>query len=160
MLRYIFVQTDEHEKNQKTQGGKGLTATTKHPVATPSEILQLTVSTINGGIPVLHCQGELDMLSSPWLEGLAQEKIDSGHSRFVIDLSEVYYMDASCLNVLIGILKQVREKEGIISLVYTSDMIHKIFDICLLKRHFPHSSTVDESANYLAKHPTHPLVPA
>lgn len=124
------------------------TAPERTAIPTESEVLKLEVSYVDG-LPVLHCMGEIDVYTAPWLMKLAQKKMDAGHSRFVIDLTDVQYLDASCIGTLVGILKQVRENDGNINLVISNDRIHRIFDITGLKRIFSHSPSVDQATKFL-----------
>lgn len=121
-------------------------STEKIEVPTESDVLRLAVSNWRK-ITIIHCKGELDIYTSPWLLKLAQEKLASNYTRFIIDLSHVEYLDTECLKVLMMILNQVITVNGNIRIVIPKELmhIHKLFQITKMKQLLPHNETIDEA---------------
>lgn len=89
-----------------------------------------------GQIPILNLCGELDSYHSPSLREKIAELIDSGHALFIIDLSQLNYIDSSGLGTMVAGLKQSREKGGVIRIICPNEEIYKVFSITGLIRAF------------------------
>lgn len=66
---------------------------------------------------ILSVAGELDLHTSPQLERAFSDIIDQGSTFVALDLSEVPFMDSSCLGVIVGGMKRLRERGGEVALI-------------------------------------------
>jgi anti-sigma B factor antagonist len=66
---------------------------------------------------ILSVAGELDLYTSPQLKQALSDIIDHGSTYVALDLSEVPFMDSSCLGVIVGGLKRARENGGELALM-------------------------------------------
>jgi anti-anti-sigma factor len=81
------------------------------------------------GIAKLKLRGELDLASSPFLEGELEEVEGSGCRRLVIDLSGLEFMDSSGLHVLLAALRRSLTNGHELSLRRGPRGVHRIFDL-------------------------------
>ena len=79
--------------------------------------------------PVLHVRGEVDVYTSPSLRAELYRLIDAGHTRVVLDLHEMDFIDSSGLGVLVGALKRLREQAGDLELRRVQPGTRKILEI-------------------------------
>ena len=62
--------------------------------------------------------------------------LEAGHTRLVVDVEKVEFLDSTGLGVLVGALKKVRADGGTLDIVCTQERILKIFDITGLDKVF------------------------
>jgi anti-sigma B factor antagonist len=67
----------------------------------------VTHRVVDERICVVSVQGDLDLASAPQLKWTLVELLDKGYAQYVIDLSELTYMDSMGLGVLVGFRKRV-----------------------------------------------------
>ncbi|MGO8669900.1 MAG: STAS domain-containing protein [Capsulimonadaceae bacterium] len=110
--------------------------------------MNLSISTqrLNDTSTVLAVEGEVDVYSSPQLKQEIVSEAQAGTKHLFIDLSKVEYLDSTCLGVLIGGLKRLRELDGNVVLVGPGSRILRIFEITGLDKIFDISPTVEEAA--------------
>ncbi len=102
-------------------------------------------SRTESGWGVLAVKGEVDLYTSPQLREKVSELVDQGHSRLLIDLTDVGFMDSSGLGVLVTGLKRARERDGTLALVCPEGSVHKVLTITGLDRVFPIHGSVAEA---------------
>jgi anti-sigma B factor antagonist len=66
---------------------------------------------------VVAVSGEIDLFTAPELKSAVVSAIDAGRTRIVVDLSETTFLDSTALGVLIGALKRLRSRDGVMTLV-------------------------------------------
>jgi anti-sigma B factor antagonist len=77
--------------------------------------------------------GEFDMCTAPEFRHDLHACIEHGASEVIVDLSATTCIDSTCLGVLLGGMRSLRERGGEIS-VACPDSIRKIFEITGLDR--------------------------
>jgi anti-sigma B factor antagonist len=63
---------------------------------------------------VVVVDGELDLWSAPQLRRTLRELLVTGHTRLVIDLAGVRFMDSTALGVLVGVERRLRSDERVV----------------------------------------------
>jgi len=114
-------------------------------------IFDVEVST-EGAVTVVTVLGEVDVATAPTLRqtllGLVSET--GGPPRIVIDLAGVDFLDSTGLGVLLGALKRVRAKDGVLVLARAEPHVRKVFEITrvieILPMHDDLQSAVDAAA--------------
>lgn len=86
--------------------------------------------------PVLRLSGELDLSSVPDVRRSIRGLIEEGQVRFLINLSNLDFIDSSGLGVLVGGLARVREKQGEIKIVCANRRILRVFEMTRLTQLF------------------------
>ena len=89
-----------------------------------------------GDIQVMHCGGSLDADSVSAFKKVAYDLVGSGATRFVIDCSNLTFIDSMGLGVLISLLRRVRQRSGDVKVAGLSDEVKTIFEITRLHRLF------------------------
>lgn len=105
----------------------------------------LTEENLDSDRHVVAVRGEIDLFTAPDLKTMLLAAIDSGKSRIVVDLSETTFLDSTALGVLIGAVKRLRARDGMLTLVNTDANIAKTFEITGLDQIFQISATRDEA---------------
>lgn len=97
--------------------------------------LALTSRT-DGPYEIVEVGGEIDVYTAPRLREALVEAIDRGHTRLIVDVERVDFLDSTGLGVLVGALKKVRAEDGSLDIVCTQERIRKIFEITGLNHVF------------------------
>ena len=95
------------------------------------------------GFHVVEVSGEIDVYTAPKLREAIIKAVDRGHTRLIVDIKRVAFLDSTGLGVLVGALKRVRADGGSLDIVCTSDRLLRIFDITGLDRVFQIHGSVD-----------------
>jgi anti-sigma B factor antagonist len=98
--------------------------------------MKIERATASEGIPVLRLSGELDLGSVPEVRKAIRAFIEEGQVRFLINLTELDFIDSSGLGVLVGGLARVRERQGEIKLVCANRRILRVFEMTRLTQLF------------------------
>ena len=106
--------------------------------------LALTART-EGDVEIIEVGGEIDVYTAPRLREAIVAAVDAGHTRLVIDVRKVDFLDSTGLGVLVGALKRVRADGGSLDIVCTQERILKIFEITGLDKVFGLHATVEEA---------------
>jgi anti-sigma B factor antagonist len=106
--------------------------------------LALTART-EGDFEVIEVGGEIDVYTAPRLRESIVTAVDAGHTRLIIDVRKVDFLDSTGLGVLVGALKRVRADGGSLDIVCTQERILKIFEITGLDKVFGLHATTDEA---------------
>ena len=96
----------------------------------------LTEETIDDDRHVVAVRGEIDLFTAPELKAAVVGAIDAGRTRIVVDLSETTFLDSTALGVLIGALKRLRTRDGVMTIVNRDANIAKTFEITGLDQIF------------------------
>jgi len=94
-------------------------------------------------IRVLHCGGSLDADTVSAFKKIAYDLVGTGSIRFVIDCSNLTFIDSMGLGVLISLLRRVRQRDGDVKVSGLSEEVNTIFEITRLHRLFDVCSDSD-----------------
>jgi anti-sigma B factor antagonist len=100
-------------------------------------------------VPVLRLSGELDLSTVPDVRRAIRELIDEGQVSFVINLTNLDFVDSSGLGVLVGGLARVREKEGDIKIACANRRILRVFEMTRLTQLFDIYEQEEQAAQAL-----------
>jgi anti-sigma B factor antagonist len=98
-----------------------------------------------GPCRILVVTGEIDVATAPAFKRHLLEQIAEGHTRLVLDLAGVAFMDSTALGVLVGALTRVRASDGHIALVNVTERVAKVFTITHLTRVFTLHETLEDA---------------
>ena len=105
----------------------------------------LTEDSLDDERHVVAVRGEIDLFTAPDLKAMLLAAIDSGKSRIVVDLTDTTFLDSTALGVLIGAVKRLRARDGMLTLVNTDANIAKTFEITGLDQIFTITASRDEA---------------
>lgn len=98
---------------------------------------------------VVAVAGEIDLFTAPELKAALSDALESGRTRIVVDLSNTTFLDSTALGVLIGAVKRLRSRDGVLTIVNTDANIAKTFEITGLDQIFVIRGTRDEALEAL-----------
>jgi anti-sigma B factor antagonist len=98
---------------------------------------------------VVAVTGEIDLFTAPELKAVLSEAVEAGRTRIVVDLTETTFLDSTALGVLIGAVKRLRSRDGVLTIVNTDANIAKTFEITGLDQIFTIRPTRDEAIRAL-----------
>jgi anti-sigma B factor antagonist len=98
---------------------------------------------------VVAVGGEIDLFTAPELKAAIGEALESGHTRIVVDLTATTFLDSTALGVLIGAVKRLRSRDGVLTIVNTDQNIAKTFEITGLDQIFTIRPTREEAVEAL-----------
>lgn len=90
--------------------------------------MQLSVHQ-NNQHTVLSVVGEVDLSTSPQLDGAIIDAVDQGIVHLTIDFTEVTFLDSSGLSVIVKGLKRTREVNATFDVVTANERVLKVFSI-------------------------------
>ena len=82
-----------------------------------------------GDIVILEPIGRIDTNTSSEFENKIVEVMDSGVTRFVVDLKEIDYISSAGLRVFLMAIKKLKSLGGSFIICSMSDHIKEVFDI-------------------------------
>ena len=109
----------------------------------------LSQETLDDHRYVVAVGGEIDLFTAPELKSAIGEALESGHTRIVVDLTETTFLDSTALGVLIGAVKRLRSRDGVLTIVNTDPNIAKTFEITGLDQIFTIRPTREEAVEAL-----------
>lgn len=79
------------------------------------------------------------------------EELASGTHRFIIDLSNLEYMNSTGLNILINIMNKTRNQGGESIIIGAAPRIASLFTVTKLDSVFKMKKTLEEATSYFAE---------
>jgi len=111
-----------------------------------SAAVDLDVSTREeAGRVVVVAIGEVDVYTAPQLDAELSRLTTEGRTDLVVDLARVDFLDSTGLSVLVKALKRVREADGRLDVVVTSERVAKVFRITGLDQLIPLHATLADA---------------
>ena len=98
---------------------------------------------------VIAVAGEIDLFTAPELKSALAAAVEGGRTRIVVDLTETSFLDSTALGVLIGAVKRLRTRDGVLTIVNTDRNIAKTFEITGLDQIFTIRPTRGEAIEAL-----------
>lgn len=86
----------------------------------------------------------IDAFSAPDLRTALDQQLTNGAKRFVLDLSNVPFLDSAGMAVLVSLMKRARERGGDVRLVWpTEEAARRIIKLTKFDRVFSMSDTAE-----------------
>lgn len=115
----------------------------------PKPKFDLAEEDLADGTRVLAVAGEIHVSTAPELSETLTRAIASGHTRLVLDFSEVEFIDSTGLSVLLNALRRLTRSQGALSLVCTNPTVLRLFEITRLDSTFDIVATRDEAVAHV-----------
>ena len=97
------------------------------------------------GWTVVSLYGELDVATAPTLREQLIGLVNDGHTRLVLDLDGIDFLDSTGLGTIIGALRRTRTHGGDLRLVSTETRVTRLFEITGLDKAVPLLSSLDDA---------------
>ncbi len=104
---------------------------------------------LDDDIWVVSSKGRLDQSLNPRLEQQLTKLLDDGHQRFIIDLSEVTYINSGGLRCLVTVWRKAREQGGDMVLCGLNNRLEEIFSLVGFDRVFHIYPSNDDARKHL-----------
>ena len=102
------------------------------------------------GLTIFHLTGEIiDKVQAADFVEQTTKLAAAGKTRFILELSELRYMNSSGLNVLVNILTKARNAGGDVSVCHLSEKIKSLLVVTRLDTIFHILPTVEEAVQRL-----------
>ncbi len=93
---------------------------------------------------LVSVEGELDLFTAPSLKRTLVDALQTGSTRFIVDLSQATFIDSTTLGVLVGITRRLDDGARL-AIVCTRPNVRKIFEFSGLDGTFAVFPTLDEA---------------
>ena len=103
---------------------------------------------LNDDIWLVSSQGRLDQSLNPQLELSLGELLDEGHQRFIIDLTEVTYINSGGLRCLVTAWRRSRAQGGDLVLFGLNSRLEEIFSLVGFDRVFHIYTAFDDAQQH------------
>lgn len=80
-------------------------------------------------IAKVKIEGYLDSSTFPQLQEYLTSLVNEGQVRLLLDLSDLDYISSAGLGVLMGMLREVRDKGGDLKIVNMTEKIERVFNL-------------------------------
>lgn len=105
----------------------------------------------NGDIVTLNLAGRLvDKVEAIEISVDIEEELSQGHNKFIIDLSELEYMNSTGLNILINLMNKTRENKGEAVITGSKPRILSLFSVTKLNTVFKICADKEEALNHFS----------
>jgi|tagenome__1003787_1003787.scaffolds.fasta_scaffold17603047_2 anti-sigma B factor antagonist len=111
----------------------------------PELILKVTAGRPTATLTVLHASGEIDRDSVPVLVDAAEDALDDGADRLVVDLAAVTFCDSSGLSVFVQLHRRAAARGGSFALAAVQPPVRMVLQATNLDRLLEVHPTVDEA---------------
>lgn len=108
--------------------------------------MELQVNDYVMNITVVRLTERIDAVTAPSLRTQLEQKLASGAKNFVLDLSDVPFMDSAALAVMVSLLKQARQASGDVKMVAPKqESARRILELTKFDRVFDMRASSDEA---------------
>jgi anti-anti-sigma factor len=97
------------------------------------------------GVAVVSLNGRLDLVSAGIVKSSLSQMVYQGHTKLLIDLGDVSFIDSSGLGALIGGLKAARQAGGDLRIARARDQARMVLELTTLDRVLKIHATVAEA---------------
>ncbi|MEM9819861.1 MAG: STAS domain-containing protein [Bacteroidota bacterium] len=96
-------------------------------------------------VQVLEVQNLFNELDNKEILTDVQNRIERGFNNFIVDLSQLDFMNSVGLNFLISVMTKSRKSGGDVTIVNANDQVISLLEITKLKKLFKMQSTVEDA---------------
>ena len=113
--------------------------------------MDVLLTEFTAGITVVTPKGRFDAFSAPSMRERFDELLSNGNNKFVVDLSQITFLDSTGMAVLVSLLKRARYANGDTKLVWPIEPAAKrILHLTRFDHVFEITETTDVALKKLA----------
>lgn len=105
-------------------------------LTTSSSSIQSEVDTPSLQVQILRLNGRFDAYEIPSVMAYFNEKIDAEQIHFVVNLTNVTFIDSAALSTLVQVMKRARQRNGDCKLCTLQQSVRIIFELTRLDKAF------------------------
>lgn len=99
------------------------------------------------GWTIIVASGEVDVAAAPELRDTLTALVADGHTRLLLDLEDVDFIDSTGLGVIVGAVRRARAADGDLRVVCTNTRILRVFAITGLDKIFVVAADRDQATD-------------
>jgi len=103
------------------------------------------LSSKSGDVFMVTPQGRLDTNSAPNVDTFISEKIESGETRLVMDLSQIEYISSMGLRVILKTVMTIMRKDGKVALCGGNEQVLRVLQLSGAMITVLHVPTLEEA---------------
>ncbi|CAL9343127.1 hypothetical protein SUDANB58_00308 [Streptomyces sp. enrichment culture] len=107
--------------------------------------LSVEVTLPREDVALLTVRGYLDVDTATEFQHHLANQLHHGRRHFLLDLSEVPFMDSSGMNIILRVYQEVREIPGSVHIISPTPAVQRILDLTGVSITVPVSKTVDDA---------------
>ncbi|MFB7653466.1 MULTISPECIES: STAS domain-containing protein [unclassified Streptomyces] len=110
-------------------------------------------------IALLKVEGYLDVDTATELQHHLANQLHHGRRHFLLDLSEVPFMDSSGMNIILRVYQEARELPGSVHIIAPAPAVRRVLDLTGVSITVPVSESTEEALARVDAQPEGPDVP-
>jgi len=110
---------------------------------------QIKTSDLDRVVTRVHLVGEVDIATAEGLQRALDDLIRDGHTRLLVDLTEVSFIDSTGLGVLLHTVKQLRRRRGRLVVLCPDPTMRALFELVGHNLLFPVDETLERALTHL-----------
>ncbi|WP_432100521.1 STAS domain-containing protein [Streptomyces sp. WAC 04229] len=110
-------------------------------------------------IALLKVAGYLDVDTATELQHHLANQLHHGRRHFLLDLSEVPFMDSSGMNIILRVYQEARELPGSVHIIAPAPAVRRVLDLTGVSITVPVSETTEEALSRVDAQPEGPDLP-
>ncbi|UXI77210.1 STAS domain-containing protein [Streptomyces vinaceusdrappus] len=110
-------------------------------------------------VALLKVAGYLDVDTATEFQHHLANQLHHGRRHFLLDLSEVPFMDSSGMNIILRVYQEARELPGSVHIISPTAAVRRVLDLTGVSITVPVSESVEEALSRIDAQPEGPPVP-
>ncbi|GGM07188.1 anti-sigma factor antagonist [Streptomyces fumigatiscleroticus] len=118
--------------------------------------LSVEVSLPRQDVALLTVEGYLDVDTATEFQHHLANQLHHGRRHFLLDLSEVPFMDSSGMNIILRVYQEARALPGSVHIISPTPAVQRILDLTGVSITVPVSQSVEEALALVDRQPEQP----
>ncbi|MEU5095481.1 STAS domain-containing protein [Streptomyces sp. NPDC020996] len=114
--------------------------------------LSVDVSLPRTDVALLAVKGYLDIDTATEFQHHLANQLHHGRRHFLLDLSDVPFMDSSGMNIILRVYQEARELPGSVHIISPTPAVRRILDLTGVSITVPVSESVEEALDRVDRH--------
>ncbi|MFJ8145608.1 STAS domain-containing protein [Streptomyces sp. NPDC096094] len=110
-------------------------------------------------VALLKVEGYLDVDTATEFQHHLANQLHHGRRHFLLDLSEVPFMDSSGMNIILRVYQEARELPGSVHIISPTPAVRRVLDLTGVSLTVPVSESLDEALARVDAQPEGPRIP-
>ena len=109
----------------------------------------IQISSLERGVTHVRLSGEVDAAVAAPIQQALAGLVREGHTRLLIDLTDVSFIDSTGLGILLNTVRKLRRRRGRLAVACPNPMMRQLFELVGHNLLFPVDETVDQALHHL-----------